>query len=155
MLICLVSFVLMYVSCLSTCLIVTELYVMETLPLEKPTLFFSNHFNYLFFHDTWHINLSGANTHIYISGQCAWNVGMAQKAFVCIPSGCLSPMVWKLFCVIGFDSLQKWEVLLTSAKSQCAHSDMVLLGSPESLSSFLMCIWCPQTSVMWFLAAHR
>lgn len=59
------------------------------------------------------------------------------------------------YCVKEFDSLQKWEVLLISAKSKCADLGLVLLDSPESVSSFLMCMWCPQTSVMWFLTAHR
>jgi len=133
-----------------------ELYVMKTLSLEKPTLFFSkfsNHFSYLLFHDTWHVNFSAANTHIYINGQWCLKCWYGPK------SSCLHS-IW-LFKSNGLETylchgvwfIAKMGSLI--AKSQCAHSDMVLLGSPESITSFPMCIWCPQTSVMWFLTAHR
>jgi hypothetical protein len=114
---------------------VKKLHVMKSFSLEKSALFFVY---------TWHVNIGGANTHIYING---W---WCLKCWYGPRSSCLRS-IWLLkssgldaYCVTGFDSVQKWEVLLISAKSKCADLYVVLLNSPESLSSFLMCMWCPQ-----------
>jgi hypothetical protein len=88
-------------------------------------------------------------------GDGVWNVGKGQKEVLCT-SGWLGPVVWKLLVSQGLILWQKWEVLLVWAESKCGHLNVVLLGRPKFIPSFLMCVCSfPQASVMCFLAAHR